>query len=151
MVTGTISSAKAPEVDPWAARFWLRSANASCSSRDTFHSSATFSAVSGIESVPYFSFITGLMNRQPMVVSSILAVRENADSDFAIANGARDMLSTPPAITSDASPILIARALTDTASMLDPHSRFTVAPGTSFGNPASSSAIRATLRLSSPA
>jgi len=46
---------------------------------------------------------------------------------------------------------LIARAAIDTASMLDPHKRFTVAPGTSFGIPASSSAMRATLRLSSPA
>src|SRR5712691_8495020 len=33
----------------------------------------------------------------------------------------------------------------------DPHSRFTVAPGISTGSPASSTPIRATLRLSSPA
>ena len=32
-------------------------------------SSATFSAVSGIESTPYCSFISGLTKRQPMVVS----------------------------------------------------------------------------------
>ena len=65
--------------------------------------------------------------------------------------GERDMLSTPPAITSEASPDLMARDAIETASMLDPHSRLTVAPATSFGRPASNNAIRATLRLSSPA
>jgi hypothetical protein len=38
-----------------------------------------------------------------------------------------------------------------TASIPEPHSRFTVAPGTSTGSPASSTAIRATFLLSSPA
>ena len=61
------------------------------------------------------------------------------------------MLSTPPAIMSSASPDLMARAAIPTASMLDPHKRLIVDPVTSFGNPASSSAMRATLRLSSPA
>ena len=101
--------------------------------------------------MPYFSFINGFTNRQPIVVSSIFATRENALSLFPITNGARVMLSTPPAITSSASPDLIARAAMPTASRLDPHRRFTVLAGTSFGNPASSSAMRPTLRLSSPA
>ena len=61
------------------------------------------------------------------------------------------MLSTPPAIISSVSPDLIARAAMLSASRLEPHSRLIVAPGTSFGSPASSSAMRATLRLSSPA
>ena len=43
------------------------------------------------------------------------------------------------------------RAALPTASMPDPHSRLIVAAGTVVGRPASSSAIRATLRLSSPA
>ena len=43
----------------------------------------------------------------------------------------------------------MARAI-DTASIPEPHKRFTVAPGTLYGMPASSNAIRATLRLSSP-
>ena len=38
-----------------------------------------------------------------------------------------------------------------TASRPEPHRRLTVAPGTSTGSPASSAAMRATLRLSSPA
>ena len=38
-----------------------------------------------------------------------------------------------------------------TASMPEPHNRFTVVPVTSAGKPARRSAIRATLRLSSPA
>src|SRR4051812_25961144 len=149
--TGIISLANRPALADAAARCWLRYANASWSAREMRHSSAMFSAVSGIESVPYLSFIAGLTKRQPIVVSSIFAARENAASDFPITNGPRDMLSTPPAIASDDSPDLIARAATETASMLDPQSRFTVAPGTSFGRPASSNAIRATLRLSSPA
>ena len=65
--------------------------------------------------------------------------------------GARDMLSTPPAIISSASPALIARAAIVTASMPEPQRRLTVVPVTSVGRPASSSAMRATLRLSSPA
>ena len=40
------------------------------------------------------------------------------------------MLSTPPAITSSISPAAIARAAMATASMLEPQSRLTVAPGT---------------------
>src|SRR5258708_5180389 len=70
---------------------------------------------------------------------------------LATTKGARDMLSTPPAITRSASPDLIARAAVATASMLDPQRRLTVVPGTSLGRPASKRAIRATLRLSSPA
>ena len=61
------------------------------------------------------------------------------------------MLSTPPAITKEASPDFMARAACATASKLDPHSRLTVTPGTSLGSPASNNAIRATFRLSSPA
>ena len=91
------------------------------------------------------------MNRQPSVVSSILIEREYAPSALPITKGARDMLSTPPAITRSASWHLIARAAVATASMLEPQSRLTVVPGTSFGKPASKSAIRATFRLSSPA
>ena len=91
------------------------------------------------------------MKRQPIVVSWISAWREKALSALGMTNGARDMLSMPPATISSASPALIARAAISSASMPEPHSRFTVVPVTSFGSPASSSAMRATLRLSSPA
>ena len=101
--------------------------------------------------MPYLAFMSGLTKRQPIVVSSIFAARENALSALPMTNGARDMLSTPPAIISDVSPLLIARAAIAMASMLEPHSRLTVVPGTSTGRPASSSAMRPTLRLSSPA
>ncbi len=60
--------------------------------------------------MPYFAFISGLTKRQPMVVSSIFAVRENALSALPITNGARVMLSTPPAIISSASLERMARA-----------------------------------------
>src|SRR5256885_11032372 len=104
-----------------------------------------------MESTPYVAFIQGFMNRQPIVVSSIFIVREYAPSALPITNGARDMLSTPPAITRLASLDLIARAAVATASMLEPQSRVTVVLGTSFDKPASKSAIRATFRQSSPA
>ena len=45
------------------------------------------------------------------------------------------MLSTPPASTSSASPLAIARAAWPTASRPDAHSRFTVTPGTEAGRP----------------
>ena len=61
------------------------------------------------------------------------------------------MLSTPPAIASDISPMPMPRAAAATASMLEAHRRFTVTPGTLMGRSASSNAMRATLRLSSPA
>ena len=78
-------------------------------------------------------------------------MRENALSAFGITNGARLMLSTPPAIISSASPARMARAALPTASRPEPHRRLMVAPGTSIGRPASSADMRATLRLSSPA
>ena len=134
-----------------AARSWLRSANASWSARLTLKSAATFSAVSGIESTPYVPFSNGLTKRQPMVVSSTFAARENALSALPITNGARVMLSTPPAITRSASPVRMARDAIAIASRLEPQRRLIVAPGTSVGMPASSSAMRATLRQSSPA
>ena len=115
------------------------------------NSCATFSAVSGMESIPYWAFISGLTKRQPMVVSSILALREKALSALPSTKGARLMLSTPPAIISSVSPAAIARAAMPSASRLEPHRRLTVLPGTSTGRPASSAAMRATLRLSSPA
>src|SRR6516162_9555744 len=81
-----------------------------------------------MESVPYLAFIRGLTKRQPMVVSSSFAVREKALSALPMTKGARDMLSTPPAITSSPSPDLMARAAVATASMLEPQRRFTVEP-----------------------
>jgi hypothetical protein len=61
------------------------------------------------------------------------------------------MLSTPPAIIMSAAPVWISRAAAIVACIPEPHSRLTVCPGTSTGKPARSSAMRATLRLSSPA
>src|SRR5438477_357662 len=60
------------------------------------------------------------------------------------------MLSTPPAMNRSPCPLQIASAALLSAWRLEPHSRFTVCPGTSTGKPARSVAIRATFRLSSP-
>src|SRR5690554_2158041 len=115
-------------------------------------SAATFSAVSGMESTPYWDFINGLMKRQPMVVSyRPFGLRVKADSALPMTKGARDMDSTPPAIINSQSPALMERAARPTASMPEPHRRLTVVPGTLTGRPASSEDMRATLRLSSPA
>jgi hypothetical protein len=92
-----------------------------------------------------------LTKRQPIVVSKIAAWREKALSALASTNGARDMLSTPPAIISSPSPALIERAARPIASIPEAHRRLTVVAGTSTGRPARRAAMRATLRLSSPA
>jgi hypothetical protein len=102
-------------------------------------------------STPYCAFISGLMKRQPMVVSKISAERENASAALPITNGARVIDSTPPAMAKSISPARIARPAAPTASSPEAQRRLSVAPGTVSGRPASSSAIRATLRLSSPA
>ena len=47
----------------------------SCASRSMPKSAATFSAVSGIESMPYCSFISLLTKRQPIVVSYTALLR----------------------------------------------------------------------------
>ena len=68
-----------------------------------------------------------------MVVSYTSAARLNASPALAMTNGARVMLSTPPANINSASPARMARAAVPTASNPDPQSRFSVAPGTSTG------------------
>src|SRR5712692_5744115 len=67
--TGTISSASRPDFCAASARWWLRNANASWSSRETSYFWATRSAVSPICSVPYIAAIFGLTSRQPNAVS----------------------------------------------------------------------------------
>ena len=150
--TGTSSAAKRPAACAAAQRRWLSSANASCASRVTPYFSATSSAVSPSGCVPCSASIFGFTNRQPSVLSCMVtSPRGNASLALAITSGARDIDSTPPAITSSASPAAMARAPAITASRPEPHSRLTVAPGTPTGSPASSRLMRATLRLSSPA
>src|SRR3989344_88848 len=151
MCTGTISRARWPALMAATALSWLRRAIWSWASRSILKSVATFSAVSGMESTPYFSFISLLMKRQPMVVSYTALLRLKADSALGMTKGARLMLSPPPAIIRPASPALMARAAVPTASRPEPHRRLMVAPGTSIGKPASRLLMWATLRLSSPA
>ncbi len=116
------------------------------------HLTATSSAVSPIDSSGKRAAIRGFSKRQPSVVSNTFGgVREKASSDLPNANGARVMLSTPPATTTSASPVQTRRTASATASRPEPHSRLTVMPGTSKGSPAMSPAMRPTLRLSSPA
>ena len=66
-------------------------------------------------------------------------------------NGARLMLSTPPATNRSPCPHATAREASTTAASPLAQSRFTVMPATSTGRPPSSPARRATLRQSSPA
>ena len=96
--------------------------------------------------------ISGLTIRQPSVVECMVScVRGNGLSGLSTTHGARLIDSTPPAMQTSSSPAAIARLALKAASMPEPHNRFTVAPGIEVGRPASSTAIRATLRLSSPA
>jgi hypothetical protein len=68
MLTATISRSKKPFFCATAFNCDA-SAMRSCASRSILNCSATFSAVSGIESTPYCAFISLLTKRQPMVVS----------------------------------------------------------------------------------
>jgi len=102
-----------------------------------------FAIAGGVESMTRAPFVMG---KAPTAFA-----REKALSALGMTKGARLMLSTPPAIMSDASPALIARAAVPSASSPDPQRRLTVEPGTSSGRPASNALMRATLRLSSPA
>ena len=103
-------------------------------------------------SVPCAASSFGFTKRQPSVVSNTVWLpRPKASVALPITSGARVIDSTPPAITRSASPVAISRAASATACRPEPHSRFTVTPGTVVGNPDSSADIRATLRLSSPA
>jgi len=75
----------------------------------------------------------------------------NAVVGFSMTHGARDMDSTPPATTISAAPALIMWEAMMMALMPEAQRRLTVMPGTVSGKPASSQAMRATLRFSSPA
>jgi hypothetical protein len=94
----------------------------------------------------------GLTKRQPIVVSASSMLPRGRDrSGLRATKGERLIDSTPPASTTSASPVRIARAAWLTASSPEAHRRLTVTPGTSTGSPARSNAMRATFRLSSPA
>ena len=96
--------------------------------------------------------IRALTSRQPSVVDTAVTLPAgNARSGLGSTQGARVMDSTPPASTTSASPDSTLRLAIIAASRLDPHSRLTVVAGTDTGSPASRTAIRPTLRLSSPA
>ena len=151
VVTGTISASKRPASRAAAARWCERSANWSWRSRVMPYLSATFSAVSPRLIGGYISCIRGLTRRQPSRVSAVSRLRAQESPLRVTTNGARVIDSLPPATAMSRSPAAIARAASLTASMPEPHSRFTVAPGISTGRPASSTAIRATFLLSSPA
>ena len=76
-MTGTISSLKSPASCARAALL-VRSANASCSSRLTWNSRATFSAVSGIESMPYAPSCAGSRSASREWCRRFRPARENA-------------------------------------------------------------------------
>src|ERR1700729_1607487 len=95
--------------------------------------------------------MSGLTSPQPLPGSAAPRSRANGSAARGSTNGALVIDSVPPARQMSASPAAMARAAPAIASMPDPHSRFTVAPGISTGSPASSAPIRATFRLSSPA
>src|SRR3546814_16681635 len=72
-------------------------------------------------------------------------------SDLAMTNGARDMLSTPPARKSSPWAVATERAASAIAARPLPQSLFTVCAARLVGRPATSAAWRATFRASYPA
>src|SRR5439155_625872 len=150
--TGTISSANRPDSIAAIARRWLSNANRSWSSREIWGSSSRkFSAVSPMESFPYWALSRGFGNRHPNVVSHAVRFPIPPSRFFGTAYGARVMLSTPPATNTSPSPVLMARAAAVIAARPDEQRRLKVRPATETGKPARRDAIRATFRLSSPA
>ena len=150
--TGTIWPSKRPPSAAATARRWLSRAKASCSSRVTPQRVATSSAVSPMDRGGCIAASAGLTNRQPRVVStSGRSPRANAVSAFRVTSGARLIDSTPPATNASPSPTMMAWAALLMACRPEPHRRLTVRPPASTGSPASRPAMRATLRLSSPA
>ncbi len=96
--------------------------------------------------------IRSLTSRQPSVVETAVTLPAgNARDGLGSTHGARVIDSTPPATTTSASPVSTMREAIIAASRLDPQSRLTLVAVTETGRPASSTAIRPTLRLSSPA
>src|SRR5258705_9372021 len=75
----------------------------------------------------------GLVIRQPTCVCQSFASVGNGTSGLGSTNGARLMLSTPPATIRSASPDATARAAWVIASLPEAQSRFTVTPGTDGG------------------
>ena len=135
-----------------SARSCERRAKASASVLVMPSRSPTNSPVSVIENVALSRAARrGLTNRQPSDESTISPGLPKARSGLARIHGARVIDSTPPAMTTSASPALIMLAVRCTAERPDAHNRLTVIPGTESGRPASRTAMRATLRLSSPA
>ena len=86
-----------------------------------------------------------------MVVSNSCVFLSNALTPLPITKGALVILSTPQAIMISASPQAMVRALSMMACKPLAQSLFTVLPATDVGKPANKAAMRATLRLSSPA
>ena len=94
---------------------------------------------------------SGLGKRQPIELSTTSPGLAKAREGFSMTHGARDIDSTPPATTTSASPARTIWEASMIADIPEAHRRLTVRPGTESGYPASSQAIRATLRFSSPA
>ena len=128
-----------------------RAANSSCRSREMPNRSPSISLASPSETV-HPSGMFSLTSRQPSVVETAVTLPAgNARDGFGSTHGARVIDSTPPTSTTSASPVSMVREPMIAASREEPHSRLTVVAGTLTGRPASRTAIRPTLRLSSPA
>ena len=113
--------------------------------------SASCSLASPSETV-HSAGIRSFTSRQPSVVETAVTLPAGKARDgLGSTHGARVIDSTPPVSTTSASPDSMVREPAIAASSDEPQSRFTVTAGTDVGRPASSTAIRPTLRLSSPA
>jgi len=130
--TGTISSAMRPPSMAASARWWLRSAHWSCSSRLTLNSRAICSPW-----LPMWTSPKAHHNPSWMTESSTWPWPRRRPQRASIRSpGPRLMLSMPPATTTSASPARIRASPRFTARMPDAHTLLIVSDVTVSGSPA---------------
>ena len=130
-VIGTISSRNQPASVAAAARRWLSAAQASCSARDTWYSSATTSP-----DRPMWQF-SNAHHRPSWIIRSWISPlpMRRPSRRRGSAYGVLLMDSMPPATTTSASPSRTACAASITALSPEPHTLLIVSAPTVVGQP----------------
>jgi hypothetical protein len=136
---GTISLLNTPAACAAAQRCWLMAAHLSADSLVTPNLDARFSAV--VDMVQFTCKSVRPSHRESTRFR--LTLSGEPQRVLCSVYGALDMLSAPPVSTISDSPIRIDVAPCTRASNPDPHRRFTVSAGRSWGTPALSATWRA--------
>ncbi|CPO14497.1 IclR family transcriptional regulator [Burkholderia pseudomallei] len=106
-----------------------------------------------LTSMPFWNLAEPVMEQLSARIheSCSAAVLDRTEIVYVLRVPTHKIMTINLSIGSRLPPALIARAARPIASIPEPQRRLIVAPGTACGKPASSSDMRATLRLSSPA